>query len=151
MKTNRRSFFALMGATPIAAKATLDAEIAKTAGAWSVNGIGDASLRLAGGYGAPAALNGSEMPYERRIMGAADYIKMFGVPEVMEYELRDQSRSVGALDPDIACKASWSMSVKLMTQRERNYQRSVERVEKSGWQYKKRSALKTLLGFDWPW
>lgn len=151
MKASRRSFFALMGATPIAAKATIDAEIAKNVGAFATNGLGNASLGLS--YGCVATETGPSpyVPYERRIMGAADYIKMFGIPEVMEFELRDRSRAINALDPDIACKSSWSMSVKLMTQRQRNYEREVQRIEKSGWQQRGRASLKTFLGFDWPW
>lgn len=150
MKTSRRSFFALMSATPIAAKATIDAEIAKNVGAFVANGLGNASMGLPYG-GSPIADEGPHVPYEKRLMGAADYIKMFGIPEVMEYELRDRSRCVNALDPDIACKASWSMSVKLMTQRQRNYEREVQRIEQSGWQQRGRSTLKKFLGFDWPW
>lgn len=142
-----------MGVTPIAAKATLDAEIAKNVGAFAANGLGNASMGLPYGdiAGQPAANNGPYVPYEKRLIGAADYIKVFGVPEVMEYELRDRSRCVTSLDPDIACKASWSMSVKLMTQRQRNYEREIQRVERSGWQQRGRSTLKNFLGFDWPW
>ena len=94
---------------------------------------------------------GPYVPYEQRLIRAADYVKAFGVPEALEFEMRDRARQVGALDPDIACKASWSMSVKLMTQRERNYQREVERIHRSGWSHRKRSALTKLVGFEWPW
>jgi hypothetical protein len=92
----------------------------------------------------------SYVPYPKRVLGAANYIKMFGVPEFVEYELRDQSKYVQCLDPDIACKKSWSMSVKIMTQKERNYQKSLERINKSEWQQNKRNAIKTILGFEWP-
>ncbi len=91
------------------------------------------------------------MSYERRLIGAAEYIKMFGLPEVIDFELRDRSRCINSLDPDIACKRSWSMSVKIMTQRQRNYDRELLRLEKSGWQHKSRSALSKLIGFEWPW
>jgi hypothetical protein len=140
-----------MGAAPLAAKATADAEIAKHAGTWSVEGLGDASLRLAGGSIGSPAVSAENIPYERRLIGAADYIKMFGLPEVIDFELRDRSRYVTALDPDIACKRSWSMSVKIATQRQRNYEREVERLKKSGWQQRGRSALTKLMGFEWPW
>ena len=153
MQASRRSFFALMGITQIAAKATVDAEIAKGAGMINWNGLGNGSLGLP--YGSPGepgqTADGTYVPYEKRLVGAADYIKMFGIPEIMEYELRDRSRSVNYLDPDIACKTSWSMSVKLMTQRQRNYEREILRIEKSGWQQRGRQTLKKFLGFDWPW
>lgn len=140
-----------MGTAPLAAKAVADEMIAKGAGI-SLGGLGNASLGL--GYGGQPCAEpdvGPHIPYEKRLMDAADYIKVFGIPEVMEYELRARSRCVYALDPDIACKATWSMSVKIMTQRQRNYQREIERVEKSGWQQRGRSVLKRTLGFDWPW
>lgn len=150
MKPNRRAFFAFMGTAPLAAKAAADEVVAKAAGAFTSNGLGNASMGLPYG-GLPYGDSGPSIPYEKRLIGAADYIKMFGIPEVMEYELRDRARSVNALDPDIACKASWSMSVKLMTQRQRNYEREIARVEKSGWQQRGRSTLKNMLGFEWPW
>ena len=156
MKPNRRRFLSLLGvgaaAGPLAVKAATDAEIGSSMGMLSIKGFGSTALGLAGFSGPPAqAQQGPNISYEKRLIDAADYIKMFGVPEVMEFELRDQARYVGSFDPDIACKQSWSMAVKIMTQRERNYQRAVERVEKSGWQQRKRSALKTILGFEWPW
>lgn len=142
-----------MGAAPVAAKVAADEAMAKTAGVFAPNGLGNASMGLSyGGKDVVGEVNtGTYIPYEKRLTGAADYIKMFGIPEVMEYELRDRARCVNALDPDIACKGSWSMSVKLMTQRQRNYERELLRVEKSGWQQRGRQTLKTFLGFDWPW
>jgi len=140
-----------MGVTPLAAKATVDAEIAKGIGV-DLSGLGNAAMGLPGGYyGAPQALQGPEIPYERRLIGAADYIKAFGLPKSVEANFRDNARYVQSLDPDIACKRSWSMSVKIMTQRERNFQRAVERVKVAGWQERGRQKLKTILGFEWPW
>lgn len=43
------------------------------------------------------------------------------------------------------------MSVKVLTQRQRNYDRELERVMKAGWQERGRGALRKLLGFEWPW
>lgn len=157
MQLHRRMFFGLMGTAPLAAKAAADDMIAKAAGAYTSNGLGNAGIGLSASVGntpqqGVSVTDGVKyLPYEQRVMGAADFVKAFGIPEVMEFELRDQARSISALDPDIACKASWSMSVKLMTQRERNYQRALARVERSGWQYRKRSALNKLIGFEWPW
>lgn len=136
-----------MGVAPLAAKAAADAEIAKGVGMFSANGLGDASMRLPGGM--PQALD--DISYEKRLIGAADYIKAFGIPQVMDYRLRDEARYVSSLDPDIACKTSWSMSVKIMTQRQRNYERAVERIKAAGWQERGRQTLKKFLGFDWPW
>ena len=153
MRPNRRRFLSLLGigaaGAPLAAKAAADAEIAKLAGisqsALSTTGIGLSA-------GMPQPVGGATgSSYKQMMIGASDYVRMFGVPEVIEYELRDQSKWVAALDPDLASKKSWSMAVKILEQRQRNYERSVERLKKAGWQQKKRSAIKTLLGFDWPW
>jgi hypothetical protein len=146
MNTSRRSFFALLGATPLAARAAADEAMAKAAGV-TVSGIGNGGLGLP--YVGLPPEDGAA--YEKRLIGAADYVKLFGIPEVMDYEARDRARYVNALDPDIACKASWSMSVKLMTQRQRNYAREIERIERTGWVQRGRQTLKKMMGFDWPW
>ena len=152
MKPNRRSFLSLLGvsaaAGPLAVKAAADAEIGKLAGIQS--NLASTGLGLYGG-GVPAAVGqAGGISYEQTLIRAADYIKVFGLPEFVEFELRDQCKWISSLDPDIACKKSWSMSVKILEQRERNYQRAVERLHKTGWQHKKRSAIKSILGFEWP-
>jgi hypothetical protein len=147
MRPTRRTFFGFMGTAPLAAKAAAEAEIANSMNMIHFNGLGDATMRLPGGI--PHAID--DVSYEKKLIGAADYIKLFGVPEAMEYRIRDESRYVSSLDPDIACKRSWSMAVKIMTQRERNYHRSVERMKVAGWQERGKQALKKTLGFDWPW
>ena len=153
MQANRRKFLSLLGvgtaAGPLAIKAAGDAEILKLSGinqAFASTGIG-----LASGQPAGQAAIGGNLSYQQIMIGASDYVKMFGLPEVIEAELRDQAKWISSLDSDLASKKSWSMSVKLLEQRQRNYERAVERLKKVGWQQKKRSALKTLLGFDWPW
>ena len=46
------------------------------------------------------------------------------LPDWLDDELRERNRYVGYLDPDIAAKRSWSMAVKIATQRERNIARA---------------------------
>lgn len=149
LHATRRRFFGLVGTAPLAAKAATDAEIARLMGNGHPDGLGNASLGLS--YGGPPGSAIAEMPYEKRIIGAADYIRMFGLPEQMEFELRDRARNVCYLDPDIAVKRSWSMAVKIMTQRQRLYDREIERMKRSGWMQRGRDGLKKLLGFEWPW
>lgn len=111
---------------------------------------------VAGGY--PAGIEGADgqavkgvyVAYEDRVTKTADWIKLFGVPDVIKEEFRQNSKWVEALDPDIAAKRSWSMSVKVQEQRQRNYQRQIESIQMRGWQEKKRGVLKDLLGFQWP-
>jgi hypothetical protein len=154
MKTNRRRFLSLLGvstaAAPLAAKAALDESIAKQAGLSVFGAPG-----FAGGVGQPASQgNVGAQPYisyEEAVHGAVGYIKTFGLPEFMERDLRRNCRWVGGLDPDIACKRSWSMSVKLQEQRQRNYERMLEDYQNQSWRLKKKSIIQNLLGFDWPW
>ena len=152
LKATRRRFFGLMGTGALSAKVATDIEVAKLAGL-DMSGIGNASLRLSRRIsdGDPIADSGPFVPYEKRLIAAGDYIQMLGIPEFMEFELRDRVRYLGSLDPDIANKRSWSMAVKIMTQRQRNYEREIEKVKRSAWIQRGRAGIKKILGFDWPW
>lgn len=149
MQTTRRTFFGWLGATPLAAKAAADAEIVKLTAMRHLPGLGDASLDLdngtAGVFGDPNA------PYSKRLIGAADYMKAFGIPPAVEARLRNDAKYVHSLDPDIACKRSWSMSVKIQEQRQRNYQRSLESITTGAKHERAKTLLSKVLGFDWPW
>lgn len=47
-------------------------------------------------------------------------------PEFFERELREQAKQINGFDVDILAKKSWSDSVKIQEQRERNYQKLLE-------------------------
>jgi hypothetical protein len=154
MKANRRRFLSLMGvgtaAGPLAAKAAFDETIAKQAGINLFNG----------GFGIPSGgppginegpSNGTYVPWEDRITKSSSYIKMFGVPEFVEQDIRQRSQWVGAFDPDIAVKRSWSMAAKIQEQRQRNYERSLSAMHDMSFKLKAKSALQKMLGFEWPW
>lgn len=155
MKTNRRRFLSLLGvgtaAGPLAAKAALDEGIAKQAGLNLHQVAG-----LSGGLPPPSQSadllpNGSYISYQDKYIKTAEYVKMFGLPQVIDDSYRSNSKYVHALDPDIACKRSWSMSVKFMTQRERNYQRMVEGINYTASHYRRKALIENILGFEWPW
>jgi hypothetical protein len=140
-----------MGAGSLAAKTAADRIVGNSAGLYHLDGLGDASMSLPqGGFEAPLP-QGNDVPYESRIIQAGRHLKLFGIPDWLEFEMRDSARYVASLDPDLACKRSWSMSVKIAEQRQRNYQRRVERMHQQAWQSKGRSVLKRLLGFEWPY
>lgn len=102
-------------------------------------------------HGSPAGQSlGSGLSHQDMLIAASDYVKTFGLPEVLQFEIRDQAKWISCLDPDIASKRSWSMSVKILEQRNRNYNRIVERITRTGWHQRKKSAFKALLGFEWP-
>jgi hypothetical protein len=152
MKPNRRGFLSLLGAGtaagPLAVKAAVEAESASL--------MNMATTGLNGGYGIgepaeSATQSGSYISYEDRVIGVSDYIKMFGVPKSIEETYRLNAQYVNALDPDIVCKRSWSMCVKIQEQKQRNYQRQIENLTQRGIQQRAFKTIKTVLGFDWPW
>lgn len=158
MKSNRRRFLGLLGvgvaAGPLAAKQALDASIADQAG---LNLLGAAGGGFTSG-GLPASqgmqarsLPNQYIPHDQKVSKAIGYLKTFGVPEFFEKELRSRAMWVEKLDPDIASKKSWSMSVKIMTQRERSYQRYLRAYYDSSSMFKSKGIIEKLLGFEWIW
>jgi hypothetical protein len=151
MKPNRRRFLSLLGvgtaAGPLAAKAAADAEVANLMNIRALGALGGISGSLP--MGSPA--EGSNISYGQRVIGASDYIKIFGLPKEVEEAYRRDAYWLSGIDCDIACKKSWSMSVKVMTQRQRNYERNIEHIHKAGWRQKSLDVLKATMGFDWPW
>lgn len=150
MKPNRRRFLSLLGvstaAGPLAAKAAAESEVANLMNIKALGSFGGTGSLP---NGAPGQTGG--VSYSERLIGASEYVKMFGVPDAVAETLRLNARWINGLDCDIACKKSWSMSVKVMTQRQRNYDRCIEQLHKMGWRQKGLDKLKTIMGFEWPW
>lgn len=150
MRTSRRTFFGWMGTTPLAAKAAADKVVGDLMGG-NYNGLGDSSMRLHGGSAGIPKISAPCIPYEQRLIRASDYIKLAGVPDWVESNLRDRSKGIYSLDADIANKRSWSMAVKIMTQRQRNYEKELAKIHQSAWIHRGQSIFERLTGFDWPW
>lgn len=142
----RRKFMQLLGigtaSAPLAAKAVAEAEMAKLAGInTTILGVGTA--------GTP---HGSSMgvPQTESFVKMGDYMRMFGkVPNHVERETRDRTRTVYALDPDLVAKKSWSFSVKLQEQRQRNYDREIARFREMGWYERAQEGFEKATGFQW--
>jgi hypothetical protein len=145
MQATRRTFFGWMTATPLAAKAAAENEIIKLTGIRELPGAGGIALDAA------AFADDDQVPYRQRLIGAADYIKTFGIPPAVEARLRNDAKYVHALDPDIACMRAWSMSFKVLCQRQRNYERGLESILAGAKHEKAKRLLKSMLGFEWPW
>ncbi len=142
MQFARRAFLrALPGAAVtghIAAKAALDGAIGQAVGIQ-----GSALGQFGGGF--PEACNPAP-PDRGRVR---DFFRKFGLPD-FERERMWPETSVHALDPDIAAKRSWSMSVKILTQRQRNFEQRVGRQDRN-WSYEDmREAFYKKNGF-WFW
>jgi hypothetical protein len=163
MISNRRGFVRLLGvgtvSAPLAAKEALDGEILKLTSAGS-NASSLASSMQPFSDGNPSA----EMPPPGTVEGStgapwvhpnirmADYIRVFGrVPEHIERDIRERAKSVYCLDPDIANKRAWSVSVKILTQQQRNYDREFELYKRRGWYESMQQNFYKLFGFRWSW
>lgn len=154
MKTDRRKFLALLGigaaSAPLAAKTALDEEVVKQVGLNTTSFVGGAPSMSGLGNSAPMSAPTSSTSYQQALNKSSAYVKLMGLPKGLEKEFRQRAQYIHALDPDIAVKRSWSMSVKLMTQRERNYQRQIEALHSTADYYNLRDKLAQMLGFQWP-
>lgn len=146
--TNRRKFLKLLGvgsaSAPMAVKRIIDP--------LSLTGIKVGPFSSDRGIADAAAdaryVDPSEVTNTSRAM---QYLHKFGkLPDHVERRIRDSSRHVRYLDHDIAIKC-WSMSVKVLTQRERNYEAAVTRY-REGMSYEDaQKAFAAAAGFQWPW
>lgn len=104
-------------------------------------------LKLMGVTTASAPLADSQ----EGLIQVADYIRVFGLPKHVEPAVRERARYIHCLDPDIACKRSWSLNVKIQEQRQRNYQRMIEGYKASGAYERAQRKFFELAGFKWQW
>lgn len=147
MSFSRRTAMKMLGASPFAAKAAAsklaaEGQMAKM--------MGIPNIPSAGSIGAKASV-GVPSYITKSMVAASQFVKTFGLPPGIEEQMRDRAKYVGALDPDIASKRSWSMNVKIMTQRERNFRRDVERIHKSSDYRISLDGVEALLNDRWPW
>lgn len=147
MQFARRAFLrALPGAVaaaPIVAKAAADELIGKHAGLGTFSAFGN----ISGGEGGMP--NGcAPSPQDPSLI--RDFFHRFGLPEFERARIWEET-AVGGLDPDIAAKQSWSMSVKILTQRQRNFNRRIDKQYRH-WGYEDaRAAFQQKHGFWWWW
>lgn len=135
----RRAFLKLAPGAALAGKVTADQAISQAAG---IN-FGMTSSAAAMHPGAAPRADASV--FKRAIT----FIGKQGIPDFKRESLFWESRFVNALDPDLAAKRSWSMSVKIMTQRQRNLDRLMEAEHKRwGWDEARR-AFSERHGFWW--
>lgn len=141
----RRSFLRALGISsvsgPIAAKTAIEAEAAQLT---SLAGYAVAPLSV--GY---THMRGDEQRTQN-FLKMASYIKTHGtIPEFVEKRLREYAKHVPHLDADIAAKRSWSLNYKIMVQRQRNYEKEVERLKEGSSFEVLQSQFMKMLGFTW--
>lgn len=140
----RRGFLGRMLAAPFAAKAMGEAAIAEAAKVQV--GPEMLSADFAHEIGVPVGSSLANGSHSR----ALDYLKSFGLPDFELDRLRDESRRVYALDPDIANKC-WSMAVKVQHQRQRQFERAVaEYARPQAYQLARAKFIETM-GFWLGW
>lgn len=88
-----------------------------------------------------------------KYLNTADFIQAFGLPEVIRREIwQEAGDRIYYLDPDLAVKRSWSLSVKFQEQRQRNYKRAIASIQERANEKRARALLKSTTGIDyWPW
>lgn len=152
MKANRRGFLGLLGvgvvSAPLAAKAAAEAEISNLTGLRGTQALAvgiSGSTPISSGIGV-----GSGCVSEYTL--ADNYLNLWGkLPSFVEDSLKERSKTVFHLDPDIACKKSWSLNVKIQEQRQRNFQRELIRIKRNGKYDAAQSAFQKVTGWQWPW
>lgn len=161
MIPNRRGFLRLLGigaaSAPVSA---LAAKQALTQNIASLTAVGGRTMSLSAGInraGEPPTAGSSQAvqglnSWVHPHIRMADYIRVFGrVPEHVDADMRERARNIFFLDPDIANKHSWSLSVKILTQQQRQYERELERYKRQGWHEKAQEQFSKLFGFRWSW
>lgn len=122
----RRGFLRTMLAAPAAAKAVSDRAIAEAVG---LNPIGLGGYGPSPPGGAPLAANAGALSTSGRVSRLFKFLKKSGgLPRFELEKIRRECRYVHTLDPDLAALRSFSMSVKIQMQRERNIERTIEQT-----------------------
>jgi len=128
----RRGFLRVLGLAPIAGKAAADKLIAEHAGlahgaldglGGQNNGISSACVEAPSGAYPYAQLTAGEKA--KRLFGL---LKKAGLPSWEHEKIIRENRNVYTLDPDLAALRSFSMNVKIVTQRQRNIEREIARL-----------------------
>ena len=122
MKVERRRFLSFLGAAPLAAKAAADGMAGKLIGLSDVPMFGPP---LSGISIPPSASGGSTESWKAKVL---KFVAQGKIPEWLEGDIRKRNHQVTYIDPDIACKKSWSLSVKIATQRQRNIDKALTDV-----------------------
>lgn len=118
--TSRRTFLQILGvapaAVPLAAKSAADKAIGDLVGI-SAHSPGMPPMAMVSGTPQDVGVG----TWKQKVLR---FLAENTLPEWFEEEARQRNRVVSYLDPDIAAKRSWSMAVKIVTQRERNIERA---------------------------
>lgn len=146
----RRNVLKMLGlgtaAAPLAAKEALEGDALKL----TRIGMGYDAPPIAGA-GPAGTLSGGPQEVSQTYSKMASWLSKTGyVPPHVEAYVRDASKAVHRLDPDIAIKRSWSLAAKIHEQRKRNYATQIEGVKNPRGTFEAgQEAFEKLVGFRW--
>jgi hypothetical protein len=149
----RRAFLQVLGGVGLGARSAAEQALASVSGVTRFPGFG--APMKGDSYGDPPSGGMRDDDgldhYQKSLVACSKYIKTIGMPDFYDRHLRDKARAVYRMDEDIAAKRSWSWSVKMQEQRQRNYKRLVNDMHLMSENTVARSLLKKLTGWTWPW
>jgi hypothetical protein len=125
MNVNRRKFFGIAAASPLAAKEV--AARMMEAAEMEMSGMSLHSNSLYTGYSTGSFDEDDDTP----LRSMWDAFRELGLPEWKKDDLWDDAKRSRTIDPDIASMRSLSMSAKLDMQWKRNYELLIERAYKT--------------------
>lgn len=125
MNVNRRKFFGIAAASPLAAKEA--AARMMEAAEMEMSGMSLHSNSLYTGYSTGSFDEDDDTP----LRSMWDAFRELGLPEWKKDDLWDDAKRSRTIDPDIASMRSLSMSAKLDMQWKRNYELLIERAYKT--------------------
>jgi hypothetical protein len=145
---NRRKFFGMMAAAPAAAKGAADMAVAELSRI-GVGSLGATQLGV-GSYGVPTGSYPVSCGPNRLFDPREVMRKALADPKqraAMASLLFEKHRSVGVIDPDIACYRSFSLNAKVAYQRQRNVERDLQEETAAQW-YENMSTIRDkIFGF----
>lgn len=149
----RRAFLQVLGGVGLGARSAAETALASMTGVNKLPGFGMPMRGDSYGDipGAPAETGTGLTGYQNALVACSKYVKTVGMPAFYDQHLRDKARAVYRMDEDIACKRSWSYSVKMQEQRARNYKRLVAEIHDLSDRTVARTLFQKMTGWAWPW
>ena len=147
----RRGFLSLVGLAPVAAASVAQKLAGLGEGVAAVLGSAELHAGVSEHYGKPIGC--AETGYGRGQtlspdMMAKAYLAINPVPDFVVDRLRDESRAIYRLDPDLASNRSFSLSTKLSVQRQREIARAIDKTKRLAHRNLAKEAFRELNGFD---
>lgn len=148
----RRGFLKALGLAPVAGASVAQRMIGVGEGLSAVFGGQALSAGVSEYTGFPGPIgqtgDASGGTYVDPDLLAKAYLALNPVPDFVIDRMRHEMRGIYRLDPDLAVNRSFSMSTKVMIQREREIDRAIEQTKRINSRNLAKKAFSKLHGFD---